>query len=238
MNTEDPLKLLDTLLLGKGASNIDITNLPVLLLALLASLLSSLALSWAYSVFYGPRFSGSNVHRSLPLISMATTAIFICVQFSLPLSLGLLGALSIVRFRTPIREPEEIGFIMLAVASSLCCATYHLIFLLLLLAVALLALVILHKRPSFLIPREGSGTLVIRSQQPPHGELMISLNTLLAEHLEKPALNSITSHDNAHILTWSFRKVTANGSVELQQLLTQQLPGASVGIYFNAGVNG
>jgi len=32
----------------------------------------------------------------------------------------LLGALSIVRFRTPIKEPEEIGFIMLVVASALC----------------------------------------------------------------------------------------------------------------------
>ena len=35
------------------------------------------------------------------------------------MSLGLLGALSIVRFRTPIKEPEEIGFLMVVIATSL-----------------------------------------------------------------------------------------------------------------------
>ena len=69
--------------------------------------------------FYGRRATGSEIHRAFPLIAIAVTAIFICIQFSLPLSLGLLGALSIVRFRTPIKEPEEIGFLMVVIATSL-----------------------------------------------------------------------------------------------------------------------
>jgi len=41
------------------------------------------------------------------------------VKSSLALSLGLVGALSIVRFRTPIKEPEELGYIFLTIAIGL-----------------------------------------------------------------------------------------------------------------------
>ena len=41
------------------------------------------------------------------------------VKTSLALSLGLVGALSIVRFRTPIKEPEELIYLFLAIAIGL-----------------------------------------------------------------------------------------------------------------------
>ena len=47
------------------------------------------------------------------------TALFISIQFSLPLSLGLLGALSIIRFRTPVKEAEELVYLFIAIAIGL-----------------------------------------------------------------------------------------------------------------------
>src|SRR4026208_2157664 len=88
------------------------------------SLVCSLFISYLYVHFYSNRATGSQVHRAFPLLGISITAIFIAIQFSLPLSLGLLGALSIVRFRTPIKEPEEIGFIMLVIAASIATATF------------------------------------------------------------------------------------------------------------------
>ena len=41
------------------------------------------------------------------------------MKSSLALSLGLVGALSIVRFRTPIKEPEELGYLFLIIAVGL-----------------------------------------------------------------------------------------------------------------------
>ena len=73
---------------------------------LLLSAAVSFFISFLYLTFYKDRGTGSQIHRSFPLLGLSITAIFICIQFSLPLSLGLLGALSIVRFRTPIKEPE------------------------------------------------------------------------------------------------------------------------------------
>jgi hypothetical protein len=117
----------------------------VFLLVLLTSAVSSYAASLLYLTFYGGNSTGSQVHRAFPLLGISITAIFISIQFSLPLSLGLLGALSIVRFRTPIKEPEEIGFIMLVVALALSCAIFNFKFVLLLLVLSLLILIFLMK---------------------------------------------------------------------------------------------
>ena len=87
--------------------------------ALLVSLAAAVVASLMYRFFYERRGTGSQVHRAFPLLAIAITTLFIGVQISIPLSLGLLGSLSIIRFRTPIKEPEEVGFIMLVIASSI-----------------------------------------------------------------------------------------------------------------------
>jgi len=59
----------------------------VLLLAV--SLASSLFAAFLYLHFYANRATGSQVHRAFPLLGLSITAIFIAIQFSLPLSLGV-----------------------------------------------------------------------------------------------------------------------------------------------------
>ena len=58
-------------------------------LALVLSVLTALIVTLFYRFFYENRATGSQVHRSFLLISPAITALFIAIQFSLPLSLGL-----------------------------------------------------------------------------------------------------------------------------------------------------
>ena len=53
------------------------------------------------------------------LIAMTTMLVITLVKASLALSLGLVGALSIVRFRTAIKEPEELAYLFVAVAIGL-----------------------------------------------------------------------------------------------------------------------
>lgn len=66
----------------------------------------------------------SRIHiaNTLPLLAGITFLVICVVKSSLALSLGLVGALSIVRFRTPIKEPEELAYIFLAMAIGLGCA--------------------------------------------------------------------------------------------------------------------
>lgn len=94
-------------------------------LAMLISLAGAFAAWVLYIIFYRDWERGAGVHRTFLLGGPAITAMFIAIQFSLPLSLGLLGALSFVRFRTPVKDPAEIGFLLLVIASSISAATYN-----------------------------------------------------------------------------------------------------------------
>lgn len=90
----------------------------------LTSLLVVGGLLALYLRFLYRRFSGSasgtdSVSRSFPLLLIITTAVIAVVKSSLALSLGLVGALSIVRFRAAIKEPEELVYLFLCIAVGL-----------------------------------------------------------------------------------------------------------------------
>ncbi len=89
------------------------------LIAIGFSVLFSLIVYFMYQLFYGSRHIGAGVHRMFLVGGPAITALFLGIQSSIPLSLGLLGALSFVRFRTPVKDPAEIGFLLLLIASSI-----------------------------------------------------------------------------------------------------------------------
>ena len=62
------------------------------------------------------RFQFSNL---LPILALTVYLVISVVKSSLALSLGLVGALSIVRFRTPIKEPEELLYLFIAISIGL-----------------------------------------------------------------------------------------------------------------------
>ena len=71
-------------------------------------------------VLFGRTLSNrTQLARTIPFIALTTLLVITIVKSSLALSLGLVGALSIVRFRTPIKEPEELAYIFLAIAVGL-----------------------------------------------------------------------------------------------------------------------
>ncbi len=85
---------------------------------LLAGILAFI-LSQAY-IRYGTSLSNRRAFaKNFMLIAMTTMFIITVVKSSLALSLGLVGALSIVRFRTAIKEPEELAFLFLVIAVGL-----------------------------------------------------------------------------------------------------------------------
>ena len=65
----------------------------------------------------GPVYSSRETFGNLfPLLTSITVVIIFVVKSSLALSLGLVGALSIVRFRTAIKDPEELVYLFLSIA--------------------------------------------------------------------------------------------------------------------------
>lgn len=79
----------------------------------------SFILSQLY-IKYGRSLSNRKLFaQNLMMLTMTTMLIITIVKSSLALSLGLVGALSIVRFRTALKEPEELTVAFLAIAIGL-----------------------------------------------------------------------------------------------------------------------
>ena len=74
---------------------------------------------WFYKKYSRSLGGKTHVGSILPLIGLTVFMVITVVKSSLALSLGLVGALSIVRFRTPIKEPEELGYLFLTIAIGL-----------------------------------------------------------------------------------------------------------------------
>ena len=87
------------------------------------NLLLAAALSFILSrvyIKYGESLSNRRIFaRNFILVTMTTMLVIAIVKSSLALSLGLVGALSIVRFRAAIKEPEELAYLFLAIAIGL-----------------------------------------------------------------------------------------------------------------------
>lgn len=156
------------------------------------SLLASLAAYFLYQVFYGSRHIGAGVNRTFLLGGPSITLLFLTIQTSIPLSLGLLGAMSFVRFRTPVKDPAEIGFLLLLIASSVGSATRNYA------ATAMLfAMVAIVLSTQWLIQNRISvferGHLIISVDQGSFDAVEESLTGFLAERLRGLRLETMSS---------------------------------------------
>ena len=86
-----------------------------LALAFLLGLFIFLVYKQSYSgVMYSPSFG-----VTLIALTLITTLLILAVTSNIVLSLGMVGALSIVRFRTAIKEPMDIAFLFWAIAAGI-----------------------------------------------------------------------------------------------------------------------
>jgi len=102
-------------------------NIQISMNSFILSLITAAALSLLVQFFY-IKFSSTlsnRIHFSKNFVILGTTTciIIMIVKNSLALSLGLVGALSIVRFRAAIKEPEELVYLFLIIAIGLGCGS-------------------------------------------------------------------------------------------------------------------
>lgn len=94
----------------------DSSSLDSILLNLVLAFLLAQILTWHYLRYAEVLSNKRKFARMFVFISATTMLIITVVKTSLALSLGLVGALSIIRFRTPIKEPEELAYLFLSIA--------------------------------------------------------------------------------------------------------------------------
>lgn len=90
---------------------------------IMLTLIAALALAAVVFFTYKISFSGVMYNRkfniSLVMLTLVTTVVMLVIGNDLALSLGMVGALSIVRFRTAIKDPRDTGFIFWVIAIGL-----------------------------------------------------------------------------------------------------------------------
>jgi Domain of unknown function (DUF4956) len=97
----------------------EVVDIASVMVNLLIAAFLSFLISQVY-IRYGTSISNRRMFASnFVLLACTTTLIITIVKSSLALSLGLVGALSIVRFRAAIKEPEELAFLFVTIAIGL-----------------------------------------------------------------------------------------------------------------------
>jgi hypothetical protein len=104
----------------EGYSTIEI-NTATILVALFFSLILGLYIFFCYRVMTRRTFYSRNFNISLVALTLITSAIILTIQSSIVVSLGMVGALSIVRFRTAIKDPMDLVFLFWSISVGIIC---------------------------------------------------------------------------------------------------------------------
>lgn len=99
------------------------TNLTVksIIICMLVTIIISAYIFAVYRLVNRNTFYNKNFNMSLPAIAIITAAIILTIQSNIVISLGMVGALSIVRFRTAIKDPMDLVYLFWSISVGIIC---------------------------------------------------------------------------------------------------------------------
>lgn len=109
---------LEKLLSSEVIADVNI-SLSTTILAMLSAAVCAAIIKHFYAKYGLAMNNREYFGQSFVLLAITTVGVITIVKYSLALSLGLVGALSIVRFRAAIKEPEELTYLFLIIAVGL-----------------------------------------------------------------------------------------------------------------------
>lgn len=214
--------------------NLDTTaaplSLPMLGLNLLLGMGLSLIIAWYYHHFGASLSNRSQFAPILPMLTLITLLVITIVKSSLALSLGLVGALSIVRFRTAIKDPEELIFLFFAIAIGLGLGADQRIPTMLAFAGIMLYLVI---RAFLARARKGSHSLYLNVQIENNTDgsaLFEQVNKLLLTEFRELDLRRLDHNNNLLQVTYYLYIRDESALVRIMDKLSAAYPNSSISL--------
>lgn len=125
----------------------DTITTPEILATLGITFVLAIYLFLVYRLITENTFYSKNFNISMVAMAMVTSGIILAMQSSLVISLGMVGALSIVRFRTAIKEPMDLLFLFWAIGTGIICGAGVYKIALILAVCVTVAIIILKKLP-------------------------------------------------------------------------------------------
>ena len=205
-------------------------SLPMLALNLILGIGLSLIVAWYYHYFGTSLSNRSQFAPILPMLTMITLLVITIVKSSLALSLGLVGALSIVRFRTAIKDPEELIFLFFAIAIGLGLGADQRIPTLLAFAGIMLYLAV---RAILARTRKGSHSLYLNVQIENDSDgsaLFEQLNQLLLSEFRELDLRRLDHNHNVLQATYYLYIRDESALIRVMDKLRSKYPNSSVSL--------
>ena len=137
---------------GKFLQEFSAISMGEVVVSITLSFLLSLFIVYIYRTTYAGVNYSSSFAGCLMMISMVTTLVILVISSNVVLSLGMVGALSIVRFRTAVKEPTDTAFLFWALATGIICGAGYVtvsILATLLLGLLFVAIHVLGKKQKF-----------------------------------------------------------------------------------------
>lgn len=103
-----------------GFTRYDATPENIIVVFLIASIFA-LYIFFAYRLLTRRTFYSKSFNIALPALVLITAGVILTIQSSVVISLGMVGALSIVRFRTAIKDPMDLVFLFWAISTGIIC---------------------------------------------------------------------------------------------------------------------
>jgi uncharacterized membrane protein YhiD involved in acid resistance len=114
-------KILDTLDLENIMQINKDLNIWMILINLVVAFAIVMFIYFIYRVTFSGVLYSKNFNITLVVVSMVTTAAVIVISSNIVLALGMVGALSIVRFRMAVKDPKDVGFLFWAITNGIIC---------------------------------------------------------------------------------------------------------------------
>ena len=89
-------------------------SFPTILLSLVLALAAGMFIAWIYKRNYRGVMFSNNFTLTLVMMTLVTCPVVMCIRESIQLSMGMVGALSIVRFRTAVKDPLDTAYMFWA----------------------------------------------------------------------------------------------------------------------------
>lgn len=90
-------------------------------MSMLVTCVIALYIFAVYRLLARKTFYNKSFNMSLTAITLITSIVILTVQSNIVISLGMVGALSIVRFRTAVKDPMDLAFMFWAIAAGIAC---------------------------------------------------------------------------------------------------------------------
>lgn len=197
-------------------------TLDSLVINLLLGIILGTGVGYYYSHFGRSMSNRSQLANILPVLAVTTVLIISVVKSSLALSLGLVGALSIVRFRTAIKEPEELIYLFIAIAIGIGLGADQRVATV---VAILLILIYLFIRRS-LNPRQPKNNLFLNISTADEEGTFGKINEVLAQHSEAADLRRLDRMENRLQATYLIKCQDSAALTALMDAFSQQLSGA------------